>query len=1001
MCYSKLKRHDLLDRQVLDFDFDLDWDKCDYVENIPFNKDNHAEDLNVIHWNIRGLGGKVDSLKYFLENEAKKSVDVVSLNETWLTKESEKHCNFLNYELINKPRENKRGGGVGFLIHTDLPYRRRLDLENDSFTLEHAVIELKCRSKLLVCNMYRPPNSNVQTFLTEYESIIRKIMNEKYANLIVCIDHNLDLLKHDKHGPTRKFIELTTDLNLLPTITRPTRITHKSATLIDNIMVSEKPQINYKSGIIINDNSDHLPCYLTLPDETIHSHKVNSILKRKLNSKNKSAILQDLCSVPWYSLLEDKDANDAFEYFHQQLTSIIDRNAPLQRIKTKSQKNSLPWLSNAIKRSISTCKKLYKTSILAGATKQDEDKYRNYHRTLNRTKRLAKCNYFKTKCYDLKHNGAKLWRLISNTINKTNNKKQIIEKLQVENIEITRSEEIARAMGNYYSTIGLKLFNKVPDSSKSIESYINKIKNNTNSLYLTPTTTTEIEKLIAKLKNKPSSGHDQISNVMLKWLCPVVSGPLSIIFNKSLTEGVFPDTMKYSDIISLYKNKERYYCSNYRPISLLLTISKILEKVIYVRVYGFMQSTKQITDNQFGFRENHSCSDAIIDLCAEIIKNNERGLHTACIFLDLSKAFDTLSHTILLQKLERYGIRGITLDWFKSYLTGRKLRSKVAVSPGSTHCYSDYYDVTIGTPQGSCLGPLLFLIYINDLNLNLEYCRILLFADDTTIFCGHRNMNYLNWCLSEDLNTINDWFLANKLTLNLDKSHLLQFGKNTFPIKLNLNNVPITEPDSMKFLGVHLDKDLKWTHHVNCLVNKLKRNLHLLRMGKKLLDIKSLKLVYHAHFESHLLYGLPIWGSMCSKEQINRIRSVQIKALKFLRPSDSFVTSCKSLGILPVETLIELELLKIGYKLHNGLLPANVNKCLREDSNRNSLIRKHKYPTRSKADLYVPVYQKALYSGSFLVRSISLYSKLSHDLKSSINLFSFAARCKKDLMTRL
>ena len=1001
MCYSKLKRHDLLDRQVLDFDFDLEWDKCDYVDCSPFDNDSYANDLNVIHWNIRGLSGKVDSLKYFLENGTNKSVDVVSLNETWLTKESEKYCSFPNYELINKPRMNKRGGGVGFLVHTDLPYRRRLDLENDSLMLEHAIIELKCKSKLLVCNIYRPPNSNVQNFLSEFETIIRKIKDEKHANLIVCLDHNLDLLKQDKHAPTRKFIELTTDLNLLPTITRPTRITHKSATLIDNIMISEKPQINYKSGIIINDNSDHLPCYLTLPDETVHEPKATLFLKRKLNSKTKSAILQDLSSVPWCSLLENKNANDSFDYFHQQLTSTIERNAPLQRVKIKLKRTGLPWLSNAIKRSILTCKKLYQTSLLAGATKQDEERYRNYHRILNRMKRIAKCTYFKNKCHDLKHNGAKLWRLISNTINKTNNKKQIIEKLQINSIEITRSDEIARAMGNYYSTIGLKLYNKVPDSTKPIESYINKINQNEKSCYLTPTTTAEVETLIMKLKNKPSSGHDQISNVMLKWLCPVVSGPLSIIFNKSLNEGVFPDIMKLSDIIPLYKNKERHYCNNYRPISLLLTISKILEKIIYARVYSFMQLTKQITDNQFGFRENHSCSDAIIDLCTEIIKNNERGLYTVGIFLDLSKAFDTLSHKILLDKLERYGIRGIAHNWFRSYLTGRKFRSKVAVSSGSTNCYSEYYDVTIGTPQGSCLGPLLFLIYINDLNLNLEYCRILLFADDTTIFYGHRNKNYLNWCLSEDLKTINDWFLANKLTLNLDKSHLLQFGKSTITIDLNLNNVPITESDNVKFLGVHLDKDLRWTHHVNCLVNKLKRNLHLLCMSKKLLDTNSLKLVYHAHFESHLLYGLPIWGSMCSKEQLNRIKSVQKKALKFLRPSDSFLGTCKNLNILPIEALIDLELLKIGYKLHKGLLPTNVNKCLREDSNRHTLTRKHRYPTRSKADLYVPVYQKALYSSSFLVRSISLYSKLNHDFKSSISLSSFAAKCRKDLMTRL
>ena len=242
--------------------------------------------------------------------------------------------------------------------------------------------------------------------------------------------------------------------------------------------------------------------------------------------------------------------------------------------------------------------------------------------------------------------------------------------------------------------------------------------------------------------------------------------------------------------------------------------------------------------------------------------------------------------------------------------------------------------------------------------------------------------------------------MANKLTLNLDKSHLLQFGRNTINIDLNLNNIPITQPESIKFLGVHLDNELKWTHHVNCLVNKLKRNLHLLRMSKKLLDTKTLKLVYHAHFESHLLYGLPIWGSMCGREQLNQIKSVQKKALKFLKPSDSFLETCKNLNILPLENLIELELLKIGYKLHKGQLPTNVNKCLREDSKQNSLIRKHRYPTRSKTDLYLPIYHNAKHSSSFLVRSISLYSKLNHELKSSSTLSSFVVKCKKDLLTR-
>ena len=226
------------------------------------------------------------------------------------------------------------------------------------------------------------------------------------------------------------------------------------------------------------------------------------------------------------------------------------------------------------------------------------------------------------------------------------------------------------------------------------------------------------------------------------------------------------------------------------------------------------------------------------------------------------------------------------------------MRSKISVSSGST--YSEYHDVTVGTPQGSCLGPLLFLFYINDLNLNLEYAKVILFADDTTIFLGHRNLNYLNWCLSVDLQHISDWFLANKLTLNIGKSHYLHFGPKNTMVELKIDDVNLTEPQSLKFLGVLLDKSLSWNHHINNLANKLKRNLHLLRMGKNKLDVHTLKMVYHAHFESHLLYGLPIWGSMCSQDQMNRLQKIQRKAIKQILKSESFTMACEKLKILPL-----------------------------------------------------------------------------------------------------
>ena len=849
--------------------------------------------------------------------------------------------------------------------------------------------------------MYRPPNSDIALFLDEYKQVVNKLKDEKYGNIVICLDHNLDFLKHAKHAPTRQFIESNLDLNLLPIITKPTRVTHESATLIDNIMISEKLQIKYKSGIMINDTSDHLPCYLTLPDETDHEvKKFNLTQVRKFGTKARAAIIRDLNGVSWLQTLENLSTNDSFECFHRHLLQAMDKHAPIKTIKIKNKRNSLPWLSNNIKRCINKNKELYKTSLASKSDKIAHVIYKEYNKVLTKVKRAAKISYFKNKCMELKGNGAKLWNLINNTVKKSTNKKQIIDKLKVGNIELTKAEEIANEFAKYYSTIGSKLMNKVKSSKIPVDKYINKIESNRKTLYLRPTTTMELEKIIMSLRNKTSTGFDEISNTMLKWLCPSIVFPLTIVFNKSLEEGVFPDQMKLSDVIPLYKNKDRYLCNNYHPISLLLTISKILEKVLYKRVYNFLQETSQITNNQFGFRSNHSCTDAITNLCSEIIKNKERGFHTLCVFLDLSKAFDTLSHNILLMKLEKYGLRGITLNWFSSYLSGRKLRSKVGVSSGSTNSYSDYYAVDIGMPQGSCLGPLLFLLYINDLNLNLEYSKIILFADDTTIFMGHRNLTYLNWCLMTDLQHINDWFLANKLTLNIDKSHYLHFGpKPTIPISIELDGIPLSEPSTLKFLGVFINNKLDWNCHINNLVNKLKRNLHLLSQGKNLMDSHTLKLIYHAHLESHILYGLPVWGSMCSQEQIYRVEKAQRKAVKQIKKHCSFKTACKELRILSFENLINLELCKLGYKLTNKLLPINVIQCLQEDYQNKQLVKKHRYPTRNKAELNIPIYNKTSHARSFLVRSISLFNKLPNSIKLKSNLSSFTYHCKMHLLT--
>ena len=317
--------------------------------------------------------------------------------------------------------------------------------------------------------------------------------------------------------------------------------------------------------------------------------------------------------------------------------------------------------------------------------------------------------------------------------------------------------------------------NNLPPSKQPIRHYLNNIPTCPATMFATPTNPTEINNLIISLVNKHSSGYDNINNHMLKWLHPVITGPLSIIINLSIEQGIFPDYMKIAEVVPLHKGGDEVLCNNYRPICLLITISKILEKIIYRRTYSFLEKNNILFQSQYDFRTKHSCTDAISEPVGEITKNKENGLYTAGIFLDLSKAFDTLPHKILLNKMAKYSIHGSMNAWFTSYLSARSLSVKCTVASSNAPVYSVKKEVNIGMPQGSCLDPLLFLLYNNDLYLNLEHTQVILFADDTTIYMGHRNLNYLRWCLEQDVNNINDWFLANKLTLNIKYKGVKEF----------------------------------------------------------------------------------------------------------------------------------------------------------------------------------------------------------------------------------
>ena len=848
-------------------------------------RDRHALALKVAHLNACHLLPSIDDIKILISNT---DLDILCVGETFLSDQVDsKYLIFPGYVVERRDRQS-HGGGV-CVIYRDWLKADVLTVPSNGSTLEALWLRFNCNSPFIVGTLYRPPASNVASVLDDLHHQLTFLLAKQYP-LYVLGDVNLDLLKPSATG-VRKYQQILEELTLQQLISSPTRTTETTSTLIDHIFTS-RPDLVHDPRVIKCNISDHDLVAASIDVKRVR-RQAETITIRPTRGVNYDALCLDLLQADWSQVNQAETVIEKWNAWYEVWQPQIDKHMPLRTIRIRHPPS--PWLNNNDQ--LRECMtRRDQAREVRDRDRKDNEKEQTYRECRNAVKKdlyKASSEYF-ANC--IRNNSSKTWIDIRKYFLASKKPEPKTKPLHLSD------RDWADKLNHHFVEAGADVaaaLSAVPQGA-TLEPRPPSVC--ADAFRVQPVTLPELWYALKRMGKSRACGNDGITIQMLRSTFAVIGPHLQNVINCSLRTGQVPPQWKEASVIPLYKKGDRSDPGNFRPISILSVVSKLCEKVVCLQLSSYLEKNHILCENQHGFRSGHSTETAMLETVNFISDSMDQRHVTTLLTADTSRAFDTVEHSRLLEKLGWYGIEQ---HWFKDWLTNRtqKIQGGRAESLPVTH----------GVVQGSLLGPKLFLIFTNDLASHLSSGKLIMYADDAQFLDSDTpaNICHLKLRVESTLKVAHDWFTQNRLKINPSKTELLviKSNRNRWDPKLTIQfgDTLIKPTTHAKILGVYVDSALTWEKQISQITRRcygILIGLHHLRCK---IPPETRKLLVQALVFPHIQYCMTVWGgcNITQKHRIQKVINFGARIVKGLRRREHVTPALEALGWPKVSDLLK------------------------------------------------------------------------------------------------